>query len=112
MNGLSIDDILRGTEPGRMQSVGHMQIIPLLGADDDRFAAPVLEVRTTAYGTVELRHDGDRPTIVPPGAGWVVEQAAQDHAIGGGVLLASKSVATVNTARCIQRSQQRPSTRC
>jgi hypothetical protein len=105
MNRLSIDDILRGTEPGRMQSVGHMQVIPLLGDDDDRFAAPEVEVRTTSYGTVELRHDGDRPTIVPPGAGWVVEQAAQDHAIGGGVLLAGKTQVTITTARCIQRSQ-------
>lgn len=105
MNRLSIDDILRGTEPGRMQSVGHMQVIPLLGDDDDRFAAPEVEVRTTAYGTVELRHDDDRPTIIPPGAGWVVDQAAQDHAIGGGVLLAGKSLAKVDTARCIQRSQ-------
>jgi hypothetical protein len=105
MNRLSIEDILRGTEPGRMQSVGHMQVIPLCGDDDDRFAAPELEVRTTAYGTVELRHADARPTIVPPGAGWVVEQAAQDHAIGGAVILAGKSEATITTARCIQRSQ-------
>jgi hypothetical protein len=105
MNRLSIDDILRGTEPGRMQSVGHMQVIPLCGDDDDRFAAPELEIRTTTYGTVELRHDDGRPTIVPPGAGWVVEQAAQDHAIGGGVLLAGNSKAIIDTARCIQRSQ-------
>jgi hypothetical protein len=105
MNRLTIDDILRGTEPGRMQSVGHMQVIPLLGEDDPAFAPPDLEVRTTSYGTVVLRHDDERPTIVPPGAGWVVEQAAQDHAIGGGVLLAGKSQATIATARCIQRSQ-------
>ena len=94
---LSIDDILRGTEPGRLQSVGHMQVIPLCGDDDDRFAAPDLEVRTTSYGIVELRHDGARPTIVPPGAGWVVKQAAQDHAIGSGVLLAGNSQATIAT---------------
>lgn len=105
MNTLSIDDILRGTEPGRMQSVGHMQIIPLVGEDDDRYAPPELEVKTTAYGTVELRNDSERPTIVPPGAGWVVKQAAQDHAIGGGLLLAAKAMAKITTARCIQSSQ-------
>lgn len=105
MKSLSIEDILRGTEPGRLQSVGHMQVIPLCGDDDDRFAAPELEVRTTAYGTVVLRHGDARPTIVPPGAGWVVKQAAQDHAIGGAVILAGKSQVTIDTARCIQRSQ-------
>ena len=102
---MNIDDLLRGTQVGRMQSAGHMQIIPLLGDDDDGYAPPQLLVNTTSYGTVVLRNDGDRPTIVPPGAGWVVRQAAQDHALGGGVLLGAKQQATIATARCIQSSQ-------
>ena len=105
MNTLTVDDILRGTELGRPQSVGHMQLIPLLGEDDESFAPPRVEVHTTAYGTVVLRNRADRPTIVPPGAGWIVKQSAQDHALGGGALLASHSEATITTARCIQSTQ-------
>ena len=105
MNNLTIDDILRGTELGQVQSVGHMQVVPLLGRSDDRYAPPELEVETTAYGTVVLRNRDARPTIVPPGAGWVVKQSAQDHALGGGALLGANQQATIATARCIQSSQ-------
>ena len=101
----TIEDILSGTTTGRMQSVGQMQVIPIFGEDDDTFAPPEVEVNTTDYGTVNLRNDSDRPTIVPPGAGWVVKQAAQDHAIGSGALMKAGERKTINTAMCIQSSQ-------
>ncbi|MFT3767376.1 MAG: hypothetical protein QM820_17975 [Minicystis sp.] len=82
-----------------------MQIIPLLGEDDDTFAPPEVEVGTTGYGSVQLRNDSDRPTLVPPGAGWVVAQKAQDHAIGGGALLRPGESRLIDTAMCIQQSQ-------
>lgn len=105
IHSLTIDDILRGTEPGRVQSVGHMQVVPLLGENAGDFAPPRVEISTTSYGTVVLRNRDPRPTIVPPGAGWIVKQAAQDHALGGGALLAGESALTIDTARCIQSSQ-------
>lgn len=101
----TIDDILNGTTTGRMQSVGNMQVIPIFGEEDDTFAPPEVEVNTSDYGTVNLRNDSDRPTIVPPGAGWVVKQAAQDHAIGSGALMKAGEHKTINTAMCIQSSQ-------
>jgi hypothetical protein len=48
---LTIAEILRGTGVGAVQSAGQMQVIPLLGDDDDTFAPPDLEV-----GTSRLRH--------------------------------------------------------
>jgi hypothetical protein len=105
MMSLTVDEVLRGTGPGPAQSVGQMSVIPLLGEDDDTFAPPVLEVGTTGYGTLHLRNDADRPTVVPPGAGWVVAQKAQDHALGGGALLGPGESREINTAMCIQQSQ-------
>ncbi|MEM7157274.1 MAG: DUF6569 family protein [Myxococcota bacterium] len=102
---LTVEDILRGTRTGRRQSVGVMEVIPLLGEDDETFAPPHVEVGTSHYGTVDLRNDDDRPTIVPPGAGWVVRQAAQDHAIGSGKLMRAGQSVKIDTARCIQQSQ-------
>ena len=102
---LTIAEILRGTGVGAVQSAGQMQVIPLLGDDDDTFAPPDLEVGTSHYGTVLLRNDSDRPTIVPPGAGWVVAQRAQNHAVGGGALLWPGETRTIDTAMCIQQSQ-------
>lgn len=102
---LTIAEILRGTGVGAVQSAGQMQVIPLLGDDDYTFAPPELEVGTTTYGTVLLRNDSNRPTIVPPGAGWVVAQRAQDHAVGGGALLWPGESRSINTAMCIQQSQ-------
>ena len=105
MMSLTVDEVLRGTGPGPAQSVGQMSVIPLLGEDDDTFAPPVLEVGTTGYGTLHLRNDAGRPTVVPPGAGWVVVQRAQDHALGGGALLRPGESRTIDTAMCIQQSQ-------
>src|SRR6185436_21107810 len=101
----TVEQILKGTGLGPMQSVGQMQVIPVLGADDATFAPPELEVSTQGYGTVLLRNVSDLPTIVPPGAGWVVQQKAQDHALGGGSLLRPQEHKAVNTAMCIQQSQ-------
>ena len=97
--------VLDEVEPGRLQSVGHMQVIPLLGQDDLFFSPPDLLVGTTGYGSVCLSNEAERPTVVPTGAGWVVRQRAQDHALGGATLLPAKSTKTVETARCIQQSQ-------
>jgi hypothetical protein len=88
-----------------MQSVGSMDVIPILGESDATFAPPEVAVGTSRYGTVDLRNDADRITVVPPGAGWVVKQAAQDHAIGGGALVPAKSSRKIKTAMCIQQSQ-------
>jgi hypothetical protein len=105
MMSLTVEEILRGTGPGLPQSAGQMQLIPLVGDDDESFAPPVLEVGTAGYGSVVLRNDSDRPTIVPPGAGWVVLQKAQDHALGGGALLRPGETRQIDTAMCIQQSQ-------
>jgi len=105
MMSLTVDEILRGTGPALPQSAGQMQLIPLVGEDDESFAPPVLEVGTAGYGSVVLRNDTDRPIIVPPGAGWVVLQKAQDHALGGGALLRPRETRQIDTAMCIQQSQ-------
>lgn len=105
MMSLTVEEILRGTGPGLVQSAGPMQLLPLLGEDDDTLAPPEVEVGTRGYGSVHLRNDGDRPMLVPPGAGWVVSQKAQDHAIGGGALLRPGESRTIDTAMCIQQGQ-------
>jgi hypothetical protein len=102
---LTVEQILAGTSRGRMQTVGQMQVIPILGDDDDAFDPPDFTVGTQDYGSVHLRNDGDRPTIVPTGAGWVVRAAAQDHAVGSGALMPAKSSRTIDTAMCIQQTQ-------
>src|SRR5262245_14829383 len=102
---MNIETILQNTSFGPVQSAGPMQLVPILGDDDASFAPPVVEVGTCRYGSVMLKNDGDRPTIVPPGAGWVVRRRAQDHAVGGGALLRAHEDRTIETALCIQQSQ-------
>jgi len=105
---LTVETILKGTGLGPMQSVGQMQVIPLVdttGAVDERFSPPELEVGTHGYGSVALRNANDKPTIVPYGAGWVVKQRAQDHAIGSGAFLKAGEHRILARAMCIQQSQ-------
>lgn len=102
---LTIEQILRGTRTGARQSVGQMEVIPLIGEDDSSFAPPDFSASTRTYGAVHLRNNADGPSIVPPGAGWCVREAAQDHAVCGGALMAPKSSRTIDRACCIQESQ-------
>jgi len=102
---LTIEQILRGTEVGGRQSVGQMEVIPIVGEDNSDFAPPDFRASTRSYGTVNVRNDADRPSIVPPGAGWVVDQAAQDHAVCSGALMASNSSRKLEKACCVQETQ-------
>ncbi len=102
---LTVEMILKGTGIGPMQSVGQMQVIPILGDDDATYAPPELEAGTSGYGSVALRNTHDKPTIVPYGAGWVVRENAQDHAIGSGALLKAGEHKVLGRAMCIQQSQ-------
>lgn len=105
---LTVEDILNGTRRGRMQSVGHMGVIPILddGSADESFAPPDLDIGTSDYGSVDVRNrSSDRPTIVPTGAGWVVAQAAQDHAIPSAKFVKAGGSEKINNAMCIQDTQ-------
>ncbi len=102
---LSIEEILANRSVGRMQSVGQMQVIPILGEDDDLFAAPEVEAGTTGYGKVQVRNRQDRATILPPGSAWVVNKSVQDHAIGSGALVKARSERVIDKAMCIQQTQ-------
>lgn len=107
MRSLKFEALLEGVKIGRPQSAGAMTVLPLLVRSEEEmsFSPPHLEVSTTSYGTINLWNKSDRATIVPPGAGWVTAKRAQDHALGGGLLLGSGDRRTVNTAMCIEAAQ-------
>lgn len=105
---LTVEEILNGTGLGRIQSVGHMSVIPLVDegdAQDDTFAPPYFNASTRGYGSVGVENRSDRPTIVPTGTGWVTDQHAQDHATPGAKLMKPKERVTINQACCIQETQ-------
>lgn len=106
---IRVADVLHGCTPGRIQSVGYMQVIPLVSdLSDTRFVSPVeaeAEVFTTSYGTLGFRNRSDSLLIVPCHAGYVVKQAAQDHAMAHAGVVRSSGERSFDTAMCIQQSQ-------
>lgn len=104
---LTVEDILNGTRTGRMQSVGHMGVIPILddGSEDDTFAPPDVRAGTTSYGVVDVENPADRPTIIPTGAGWVVDEMAQDHAVPTAKFVGAKKKERIEKSMCIQETQ-------
>jgi hypothetical protein len=102
---LTVEQLLAGTNYGRPQTVGNMQIIPLLGDNDDTFAPPDVATSSPDYGQVKLYNDSDRPTILPHGATWIVKSAVQDHAIPSGALIKANSSKSISTAMCVESSQ-------
>lgn len=104
---ITIKEILKGTTAGRMQSVGYLQVIPLLSDfQDERFASPnEVQVGTSGYGSLVFDNPTELLCIVPSHAGYVVKQQAQDHAMAHTGLVQNKKSKTYNTAMCIQQGQ-------
>lgn len=106
---IRLADVLHGCTPGRIQSVGYMQVIPLVSdLSDNRFVSPVegkADVFTSDYGTLGFRNPDDCVMIVPCHAGYVVKHAAQDHAMAHAGVIKSAGERKFNTAMCVQQSQ-------
>ena len=107
MDRITIREILRGLTPGRIQSVGLMQVVPLTGRrSDDRFACPTeAEVGTSGYGEMSFRNPSDKILLVPSHAAYVVKQAAQDHAMSTAGMVRGNRTGNFDTACCIQETQ-------
>jgi hypothetical protein len=105
-NTINIKEILRGVKPGRMQSVGAMQVIPLTSEiSDDRFIEPTEAIiSTTTYGTMNIENpDSDKTLILPMNAAYCVKERAQDHGMAQAALVQGKK--SYSNAMCIQSSQ-------
>jgi hypothetical protein len=106
---ITIAEVLKGCTPGRMQSAGYMQMIPLLSEPDmiDKRFGPFtgLMSSTHDYGTLHLENREDFPTILPMGTGVMTKSRAQNHATGKVKLMTRMSEASIDTAACIQETQ-------
>jgi len=105
---MNIQEVLKGTQPGKLQSVGYMQIIPLISElVDDNFISPEgLEIGTSGYGNMIIKNtDNGLPTILPFGAGYIVNQSAQDHATPTAKIIRAKQQVSLDNAACIQQNQ-------
>ena len=109
MNTLTIQDVLRSVETGRMQSVGLMQVIPLISElVDDRFVSPAeARMRTIHYPKVgmEFANGSDNLLLVPAQTGYVVKMPAQDFALPHAAVVKPNQVQNYHTAMCIQQTQ-------
>lgn len=112
-NDLTISEVLRGMTPGRLQTVGVMQVLPLIGDSDlfdDKIISPQnsehkTTIGTRGYGSMEFKNPNDKVLLVPCHVGYVVKQAAQNHAMANCGLIGKKKDKTYDNAMCIQQSQ-------
>jgi len=105
---IKLAEILKGCTPGKIQSVGVMQMIPLISEiSDDSFVSPnqSAKVSTSNYGTLVFKNETKDTMIIPPQAGYVVKQSAQDHALPHVGVVEGKKTTSFNDAMCIQQSQ-------
>jgi len=103
---MRLGDILRGCEAGQMQSVGLMQVIPLLGASDERFGNPSsLQVRTSHYGVLEFDNPHEEISIVPRDAGYITKRGSQDHGMPETAIIYANRRLTYDRAACIEQTQ-------
>lgn len=109
MKEITITEVLRGVTPGQLQSVGYMQIIPLLidpELVDKRFVTPDnLRTGSVEYGTVTVENRSSSMSILMAGAGIQTKQSAQDHGVPTAKLMKGRESARINTAFCTQSTQ-------
>lgn len=103
----TIAGILRGCTPGRMQSVGIMQVLPLLSDLEDERIVPPCEtvVATTGYGTLRFDNPTGRLVLVPSHAGYVVDAPVQDHAMPSATFVPPRKARDYRRAMCVQETQ-------
>ena len=103
----TLAELLRGTVPGRVQTVGLMQVIPLTSIhSDDRFAMPNrLIVSTSNYGSLIFHNPTGKPALIPKDSAYVTKQRAQDHALPHVGFVAEGERVKYMDAACIQESQ-------
>jgi hypothetical protein len=104
---VKVRDLLRGCTPGRLQSVGNMQVVPLCSdLEDERFVPPTEALVSTAgYGTLVVRNPSSGPLLVPSCATYIVPQAAQNHALPHAGFVKAAETKQYATAMCVQQSQ-------
>jgi hypothetical protein len=104
---IEVRDLLRGCTPGRLQSVGNMQVLPLLSElQDERFVAPdVALVSTAGYGNLVFRNPEPRGLLVPCGATYIVAHQAQNHALPHAGYVKGQGAKQYTTAMCVQQGQ-------
>lgn len=102
----TLADILRGCEPGRVQSVGLMQVLPLLSTEE---TGPVtspkaLTVGTSHYGTLLFENPLNEVAIVPRDAGFLTGKSSQDHAMPVVGIIPGGMTRKFENAACIQET--------
>lgn len=104
----TVGELLSGTRSGPVQSVGRMQVLPLLAGDAptaDLGDPGVLGISTDNYGTLLFHNEGDGLVLVPSHLAVMVSQAAQDHAMPRAALVGAGERRSYGAAMCIQQTQ-------
>ncbi|MET7299375.1 DUF6569 family protein [Embleya sp. NPDC005575] len=105
---LPIGDLLAGCTLGRVQSVGRMQVLPLLGDTCDAPAVTLptdLWIGTSGYGTLTFVNHTPNVALVPCHLAVIVEHSAQDHAMPRAALVEPSDRLAFDAAMCVQQTQ-------
>lgn len=107
---MQLKEILRGCTPGKIQSVGIMDIIPLLSDDsNDKYVCPVneeIDMASPNYGTLNFYNNTDKVLIVPMHTSYVVpEKRCQDHAMAHTGVVNKRSYGHFDSAMCVESDQ-------
>lgn len=107
-DALPIGDLLTGCTLGRVQSVGRMQVLPLLGDTCDAPAVTLpteLWIGTSGYGTLTFVNHTPNVALVPCHLAVIVEQSAQDHAMPRAAMVEPSGRLAFDAAMCVQQTQ-------
>lgn len=105
---MTIRDILKGTEISDLQTVGYMQVIPLISdIEDESFVSPTMggKMGSNDYGEMQFQNDTENVMIIPSNVAYMTKHAAQDHGLPHAGVVKGKSSKTYDTAACIERTQ-------
>jgi hypothetical protein len=93
-----------------MQTVGIMQVIPLISdLQSDAFALPsevrIATGRGGSYGTLNFRNPVAKPILIPAQATYLTRQSAQDHAMAAAGFVPAGKEKAYRNAQCVEQTQ-------
>ena len=103
----TVREILKGTKLGKLQTVGMMQVLPLIGEIQfDKFASPLKNsmFSTNEYGSMNWKNLTSKVIIVPTHTSYMIKEQGQDHALPASGIISKNSSRNYNTAACIQET--------
>lgn len=103
---INFSELLSGLSAARIQTVGIMQVVPLIGGETLGYiSARTARVSSPNYGIMKFENSADQAMIVPAGVAYLTKTSHQDHATARVSVVNPRGLLIDEGAMCVESGQ-------